>query len=143
MKKFDKDIQKKVIDAIKQGATDQIAAGYADITPGRLRGWLRRGEIEVKRIEDSDVAVPIVDEQEYAMFYLAYKRAASDLGVKLINSVATSRAWRAKAWVLERRFPSEYGRTVEIVDSEDAADWWKAAESSLFSEIDVEVIITE
>lgn len=141
MKHFDNETRKKILDAVKQGATDSIAAGYADITYQRLRGWLRRGETEVRRIEDSDVAKPIVSEQEYAQFYLDYKRAASELGVKLIGSIVAGRTWRAKAWALERRFPGEYGRTVEIVDSDDAADWWKAAEESAFSAIDDEVTV--
>jgi hypothetical protein len=141
MKKFDSETKKRVLDAVKQGATDRVAAGYADITPNRLRGWLRRGEIEVKRIEDSDIAVPIADEQEYARFYIEYKKFESELAVKLINSVATSRAWRAKAWALERRYPNEYGRdSVAPNDSDDAVDWWKAAEESAFSAISDEVV---
>lgn len=139
MKHFDSETRKKILDAVKQGATDQIAAGYADITYQRLRGWLKRGEAEVRRIEDSDVACPIVSEQDYAQFYLDYRRALSELGVKLIGAISTSRTWRAKAWALERRFPGDYGRAVDIVDNEDAADWWKAAEESAFSAIGEEV----
>ena len=139
---FTFETRKKILEALRNGATERLAAGYGNITLQRLRSWLRRGEIEVKRIEENEEALPNIDEQDYAQFFLDYNRASADIGVKLISAVVNNRSWRAKAWVLERRFPSEYGRDNALPnESEDAQDWWKAAEAAL-SSVDVEVKIT-
>lgn len=140
MKHFDLATRKKVIDGIRQGATLSIAAGYSGVGVQRLRNWLKRGEAEVNRLESSDVATPITEEHDYAQFFLDYRQAESELAATLIGSITKNRAWRAKAWALERRFRDDYGR--EIADiSDDAGDWWKAVEESEFNAVEVEVAV--
>lgn len=129
MKRFDATTRKDILDAIAAGNHASQAAAYAGITPARLTGWLRRGREEVERIQDSEVAQPVVSEQEYAEFFIAFKMAESKLSNKLTTSIMAARNWRAKAWMLERRFPDEWGRKVEERNNE-ADDWWQAVEEA-------------
>ena len=83
----------KVLEAIKMGATYELAAGYAGISDSLLYEWLK-GKVEfleaVKGAEGTG-----------AMIWLAkIERAASDGN------------WQAAAWKLERRYPHSYGRNV-------------------------------
>lgn len=84
----------KILEAIKMGATYDLAAGYAGVHYDTFNEW-RKGKSEFS--EQLKNAEGIA-----AMIWLAkIERAASD------------GEWQAAAWKLERRYPHSYGKTVQ------------------------------
>lgn len=84
----------KVVQAIKLGATYELAAGYAGMSYETFNEW-RKDDIE---------------------FSEAIKQAEGQAAVLLlakIEQAATDGNWQAAAWKLERRYPKMYGRTVQ------------------------------
>lgn len=86
----------KIIQAIKMGATYELAAQYGGITYKTFNEWMQspsKGEFR----EDVQKA-----EGEGAMIWLAK-----------IEKAATDGVWQAAAWKLERRYPHMYSKTVQ------------------------------
>lgn len=92
--KYTPETVKKITDAIKIGATYSLAAGYAGIAESTLYDWL------AKRPEFSEAV-----------------KAAEGMGavgwLAKIEKAASDGTWQAAAWKLERRYPQDYGRTVQ------------------------------
>jgi transposase len=95
---IDADIQAKIFAAIKLGSTYELAAQYAGISYRTLRNWITRAEAE---------------EEGFIHFLQALKEAEGAGAFKLltkINTAADDGSWQAAAWILERRYPNEYGK---------------------------------
>lgn len=89
--KYTLETVKKITDAIKLGATYELACGYAGIHYDTFNEWRK------KKSEFSDALKAA--EGIAAVGWLAkIEKAASDGN------------WAAAAWKLERRYPEEYGR---------------------------------
>ena len=83
----------KIIQAIKMGATYELAAGYAGIHYDTFNEWMKHKAEFSEQVKSA--------EGVGAMIWLAkIERAASDGN------------WQAAAWKLERRYPHMYGRNV-------------------------------
>ena len=83
-----------ILRALKLGATYKLAAESADMTYETLREWMR----------------------EDAVFSAAVKKAEAtraQAAMRSIEKAAKEGQWQAAAWYLERRYPHEYGRTVQ------------------------------
>ena len=83
-----------ILRALKLGATYKLAAESADMTYETLREWMR----------------------EDAAFSAAVKKAEATrahAALRSIEKAAKEGQWQAGAWFLERRYPHEYGRTVQ------------------------------
>lgn len=91
--KYTPDVVKRITDAIKLGATYELAAAYGGITYDTFNDWNKRKPEFSKAIKDA--------EGEGATKWLAK-----------IEQAASDGAWQAAAWKLERRYPQQYGRTV-------------------------------
>jgi hypothetical protein len=95
-------IIRRLCDAISLGATYEMAAKYAGITPSTLRLWraqgaqAKPGTRRRRLIERLDAA-----ESKAVLGWLAQ-----------IEQAARQGAWQASAWRLERRYPMDYGRQV-------------------------------
>ena len=84
----------KIVQAIKLGATYELAANYAGMSYETFNEW-RKADVEVSE---------------------AIKQAEGQAAVLLlakIEQAATDGNWQAAAWKLERRYPKMYGRTVQ------------------------------
>lgn len=94
-------VQKRIVTAIKQGATYELAAQYGSITYKTFNEWMKQGE------QDS--------EGEFCEFCEAIKKAEGDAAVKWLRVIeaAGKESWQAAAWKLERRYPHDYGRQVQ------------------------------
>jgi transposase len=110
-------LTEKLIDQIAQrlrkGATLSMAATLSGIYPQLLHAWLRRGAAERdlavdETIIDANPAPPSV----YAELHAAAERAIDEFRMELLAGIAEAGAtwWQARAWILERRWPREYGR---------------------------------
>lgn len=84
---------KRIVDAIRVGATFEMACAYGGISHETFCEWRRK----------------------YPEFLEAVK-AAEGAGVvtwlAVIEQAAKDGAWQAAAWKLERKYPQQYGRRV-------------------------------
>jgi len=99
--KLTPEVQKNILDALSVGATHRIACQYAGINPQSFYNWLDKGEAGQKLYVDFFEQV-IQTQGRAAVGWLAKIEAAANEG-----------DWRAVAWKLERRYPHEYGKTVQ------------------------------
>ena len=109
------EVEAAVAEAVELGATWEKAADSAGIGGSTLREWKQRGE---------------AGEAPFAAFLATLKRAEGAgiaRSLRNIRQAADSGSWQAAAWLLERRYPADYGRRSEIrVDSDAAADMGSA-----------------
>ncbi len=91
--KYTPDVVEKVVQAIRLGMTYELTAHYAGIAPSTLYEWLNNK--------------PEFSEAVKA----AEGRAAATWLVRIED--AAKMQWQAAAWKLERRYPQDYGRTVQ------------------------------
>lgn len=98
--KYTPEVVKKLTDAIKLGATYELASGYAGVSPATLYEWLKKKPEFLEAVKDAEGAG--------AVGWLAR-----------IEQAAKDGTWQAAAWKLERRYPQEYGRTVQEHQGKD------------------------
>ena len=99
--KLSQDTIDRLADAIRLGATWERAADVAGISVATLRDWRRRGE---------------AGDRQFAALLAALKAAEGDgvsRALQVIRQAAEGGQWQAAAWLLERRYPADYGRRVE------------------------------
>lgn len=90
-----------IVEAVELGATWEAAAQSAGIGVSTLREWRRRGE---------------AGEDPFSAFVAELQKAeAAGIGrcLRVIRQAAEGGQWQAAAWLLERRYPADYGRRVE------------------------------
>lgn len=94
--KYTPELVQRICGALEFGATHEIACGYAGIVPSTFYEWLK------KKPEFSE----------------AVKGAEARAAVKWLAKIeqAATTHWQAAAWKLERRYPSQYGRTVQDIN---------------------------
>lgn len=92
--KYTPDVVKRITDAIKLGATYELAAGYGGISPALFYQWMKDKVEFLEAVKDA--------EGTGAVGWLAR-----------IEQSAQAGQWQAAAWKLERRYPQQYGRTVQ------------------------------
>lgn len=106
--KYTAEVAKKITDAIRVGATYELAAKYAGVHYDTFNEW-RKAKSEFSE------AINMAEGQG-ALGWLAK-----------IEQAANDGTWQAAAWKLERRYPREYGRQViehsGKVDVEYVNDW--------------------
>lgn len=91
--KYTPEVAKKITDAIRLGATYQLACNYAGISTDSFARWRARYADFAARVKEA--------EGVGAVGWL----------VK-IEQAAAAGNWQAAAWKLERRYPEQYGRLV-------------------------------
>lgn len=100
--KFTEGTRKKILNGIAMGATYELAAQYGGVAYNTFNEWMKKGEAE--------------EDGEYRDFYEAIKQAEGKAAVgwlAKIEKAASDGSWQAAAWKIERRYPKEYGRTVQ------------------------------
>jgi len=99
--KYTAERAQKVIQAIQMGASYKLAAAFASISEDTLSRW---------RARSADFADTLA-------------RAEGSAAVKWLAIIdhAADADWRAAAWKLERRYPQDYGRTVQEHQGRDGA----------------------
>lgn len=90
--KYTPEAVERICEAIRLGATYELAAGYAGITYATFNTW----------------------RQEKPQFFDAVKEAEAAGALAWLRRIesASAETWQAAAWKLERRYPQDYGRTV-------------------------------
>jgi hypothetical protein len=83
----------RILQAIRLGATYQLACDYAGIGVTTFHEWINAKPEFAQQVKEA--------EGKGALGWLAK-----------IEQAATDGNWQAAAWKLERRYPREYGRSV-------------------------------
>jgi hypothetical protein len=99
--KLTPEVQDAICNAIRHGATYQAASEAAGVAYDTFNEW--RKDIRAK----------------YVKFSEAVRRANADAMLDLIAKVeaAGEKDWRASAWILERRFKSDFGQAVDVTSA--------------------------
>lgn len=109
--KFTPETIKRLTDAIRMGATYDLACKYAGISYQTFNEW-REGRMYPQGTT-ADQKREFVD---------AIQKAEGDAAVGWLTKIekaANEGHWQAAAWKMERRYPSDYGRTVQQVEGPD------------------------
>lgn len=83
----------RLIQAIRMGATYELACNYAGISEDTFAAWRKRYPDLSERVKEAEGGA--------AVGWLAK-----------IEKAANDGEWQAAAWKLERRYPAQYGRRV-------------------------------
>ncbi len=96
-------LQATFVQALSVGATHKLACEYAGITQETFYAWLR---------------LALKGKAPYSAFSEAITRAQGSVAISWLAKIEAAGAddWRAIAWKLERRFPEEYGRTIQRIE---------------------------
>ena len=98
--------QKAICDAIKVGATREVAARAAGICKATLTSWISRARTEKERLGEKG-ARRRKREQPYLDFLAALELAEAEGEVELLEEVKADGATGAK-WILARRYPNRW-----------------------------------
>lgn len=108
---LDEDRLERITDALRNGAYIEHAAQAAGISPSTYHNWMDRGRTERDRrragLAADDHETPYVD------FLESVEKAQSEAAVELLGEIANharNGTWQAAAWILERKFPRQWGR---------------------------------
>ena len=91
--KYTPECVNKITQAIRMGATYELAAAYAGVSYDSFNRWMQ------SKSEFCE-AVKLAEGQAALIWLTKIEQAASD------------GQWQAAAWKLERRYPHQYGRNV-------------------------------
>lgn len=110
--KFTVEVRQKILDSITAGATYDLAAQFAGVSYDTFNTWMKKA----KRENSKDP-----EQAAYVAFANAVEQANAQMAVSALTAIQLSGEWQARAWILERRFPEQYGKqlTVDIsIDTE-------------------------
>lgn len=114
--KLTPDTQDRIVQALRMGATYELAAQYGGVTYNTFNEWRKRAVAELDRADSARKHTEVREsERPYVEFYEAVQKAEADAVVgwlAKIEKAASDGNWQAAAWKLERRYPRDYGRTV-------------------------------
>ena len=106
----DKDTEDLFLKAIKLGMSNIKACEYAGISEASLYNWMEKA--------DRDVASGLTSKDSvYVEFLEKIKKARATCQANhllTIQQASASGSWQASAWILERRFPSEFGANSNV-----------------------------
>lgn len=108
---LDDERMQRICNALRDGASIEHASRSAGIHRATYHNWMERGRTERDR---RAAGIPADDhEQPFLDFLDAVEKAQSDAVVNLIGEIANharNGTWQAAAWILERKYPKEWGR---------------------------------
>lgn len=117
--------RERLVEAIKKGATYELACGYAGISYESFRQWMKAGAE--------------AQSGQFLALFAAIKEAEGEAAYGWLDKIenAASEHWQAAAWKLERRYPQDYGRQVQEISGFDYSE----ADMSILNAYELECII--
>lgn len=98
-------IQRVILNAVRAAVPMNKAAALAGVDVSTIFGWKKLGKKQKSGI--------------YFEFFTALKKAESEFIRKALNQIQTiartEKQWTALAWILERRFPEEFGNQRHVI----------------------------
>src|SRR6185503_13273996 len=106
-------VKERFLTAIAKGASYQIACGFAGFSYNTLRRWMLKGEALLDLHEET---IEAHEDKIYYDFYCEVKRVESYAALKWLDKVdkASDIHWQAAAWKLERRYPHDFGKVIQV-----------------------------
>jgi transposase len=100
--KLTPDVQELIVDGINAGLTYGMTCARAGVTYATFYNWLKKGEVAKSGV--------------LMEFFDAVSRAKADSALRLVSQITLQAPtdWRAAAFMLERRFPDDYGKRTEV-----------------------------
>ena len=100
--KLTPDVQEAIVDGINAGLTYRMSCARAGVTHATFYRWLEKGET--------------AKSGAFREFCDTVSRAKADSALRLVSQITLQAPtdWRAAAFLLERRFPDDYGKRSEI-----------------------------
>jgi len=141
--KLTNDVQDSILESIELGMTYQQAANIAGIDETTFHRWKRQGEdansgkfhqfcLAIKRANEKAKLILLkrIGESGEGGQILETTREVYDAGGNLVRRIIVQKelgpVWQASAWILERRFPDEFGRKAkpQLTDEKDPMQDW-------------------
>ena len=96
------DVQETIVDGINAGLTFGMSCARAGVNPATFYRWLEKGET--------------AKSGAFREFCDTVSRAKADSALRLVSQITLQAPtdWRAAAFMLERRFPDDYGKRTEV-----------------------------
>ena len=100
--KLTPEVQEIIVDGINAGLTLVLTCARAGVTYATFYRWLEKGEAAKSGV--------------FCEFFDAVSRAKADSALRLVSQITLQAPtdWRAAAFLLERRFPDDYGKRSEV-----------------------------
>ena len=99
----------KILEGVDSGVSYRSVCGYAGISEPSFYGWLKKG----KEDQLSGIKSP------HNLFYEELQKHLVGVEVELVKSLKLDKDWRAKAFILERRFPETWGKQEKVEEKEE------------------------
>lgn len=111
-------IRAQLLGMVEAGVALSAAARAVGVCPSTVHAWLRDGDAHLQRADDT--GEDLSPRARFAQDYAGAVAGAQSVMLARI-SAASADDWRAAAWVLERRWPADYGPR-QRVDMDHRAD---------------------
>ena len=100
--KLTPEVQELIVDGINAGLTLGLTCARAGVNPATFYRWLEKGEAAKSGV--------------FCEFCDTVSRAKADSAMRLVSQITLQAPtdWRAAAFLLERRFPDDYGKRTEV-----------------------------
>ena len=100
--KLTPEVRDLIVDGINAGLTFGLTCARAGVSPATFYRWLEKGETAKSGV--------------FREFCDTVSRAKADSAMRLVSQITLQAPtdWRAAAFLLERRFPDDYGKRSEI-----------------------------
>ena len=111
--KLTSQVTEKVCEAITEGHAVRFACIKGGISERSYYNWRAKGkELLEQSDESSDSVIKTTEDEAFVNFFQQTEEAHANFTNSLHNIIkdAMPKTWQAACWMLERRYPSEYGR---------------------------------
>lgn len=124
-------LQDQLVDLVRKGNTRAEAAKRCKIAPRTFGYWMARGTAnlaECAEAEEREAGAGDRTLDEFGMFRLEIEAAEAVVEASLKDVIfkkahsGDKDAWKAVAWILERRFPKRWGKFARSSGSSESDD---------------------
>lgn len=114
----DPTIRAQLLGLVESGVPLSTASRTVGVSAATVQRWIRDGEANLSRCDDTGE-----DPSPAGMFAAELARTHGRVIGTHVARIAAADDWRADAWLLERRYPAEFGaRQVVAVDTAPEVD---------------------
>lgn len=115
--KLTPDTQKRICECVELGLSYEHSCNAAGVSYTAMRNWINRAEAELERVNANSRATVRKNEEPYLEFLDSIRTAEAagvEANLKRIIKAADEGAWRASAWILERRHPEYFAKKEKL-----------------------------